>query len=112
MATICNYHFMHDSLFIIDLQCSPSVTRKTTNPYFTRHLFSLFSPMQSPLRMLTLPENHMRLPALLSPVPRQGDAHTEGTAAQKCAPFRAGPGDSCTSTSPGLTRFTAQWVRG
>lgn len=99
---------MHEPLFVIDLHCSPSVTHKTTIPYFTRHLFS---PVRSPVRMLTLPENHMRLPALLSPVPRQGDARTEDTAAQKCAPFRARPRDSLTA-SGALTRLEAQWVRG
>lgn len=41
--------------------------------------------------MLSLPENHMRLPALLSPVPRRRDAHTEDAATQKCAQLRAGP---------------------
>lgn len=81
---------MLDILYTIDSYCSPSVTHNSYS-FPTRHLFS---PVQRPVRMLRLPENHMRLPSLLSPVPRRRD---EDTAAQKCAQLRARLGDTLTS---------------
>ncbi|KAK5848877.1 hypothetical protein PBY51_008564 [Eleginops maclovinus] len=50
--------------------------------------------------MRSLSENPMRLSARLSPLPRRRDAHSEDTAAQKCAQLRARPGCSFTSRHP------------
>lgn len=49
------------------------------------HSTFFFNPVQSPVRMLGLSENHTRLPALLSPVPRRRDAHREENSEQATA---------------------------
>lgn len=62
---------------------------------------TFFNPVQSPVRMLGLSENHTRLPALLSPVPRRRDARRE-----ERAPSRR----QLQLPSTPLSRPSTQWV--